>query len=379
MRIAIVITNKAEYNITHYNTQEIGLGKELVKFGHDVDIFCFSENHRNPVAIVGDQQSGLTLHFYKGFSIPGRQTWPIDLQRLLSRRYYDFAHFHEYPWVMPALGSHYMKKRGTKTILIQGMYQDFQPGVKRLYNKLYDRIFLPRLVKSIDAVICKSEAARDYMRKKGFCSKVLHVIPVGLDVGRLRSNEESSETSVLIEKKLSPFKRRLLYVGLLEKRRNPFFLLQLLERLLQNSSEYVLVIVGQGPLSKDVRKYIQKKGLERHIIWINSILHEQIACVYKLTDIFLLPSAFEIFGMTLLEALYFNMKVITTPTGGANQIIRDEGMGHKLPLDTEKWTSAIDAYYRNGHSKVEGRQYIETNFSWPSIARQYTSLYQELS
>jgi len=45
-RIAFVITNKAELNLSHYNNQELGKAKELARRGNDVDIFVYSKRHK---------------------------------------------------------------------------------------------------------------------------------------------------------------------------------------------------------------------------------------------------------------------------------------------------------------------------------------------
>lgn len=379
MRIAIVITNKIEYNISHYNTQEIGLGRALVRRGHTVDIFCFSQMRKRSTVEAQDSGVQLRVHFYDGISMPGRQTWPSNLYRLLERERYDIAHVHEYPWIVPTLASKFLKQRGAKTILIQGMYQDFGSRIKGMYNVAFDALFLHALRKHIDFVICKSDSAKEYMNKKGFSADQTRVIPIGLDVERFEHCIGVWNGLENIIRKISSFSRRLLYVGILEERRNPLFLLKLLQRLLGINNHYVLIIVGAGPMENDVHDYVQKNGLTSHVVWVPAVPHQYIAKVYELADIFLLPSDYEIFGMVLLEALYFNQKVITTPTAGARQIIKNESIGSILPLDYEEWARCIEQYYENNVQKTDTKTYIQDNFSWSSIVKQYESVYYGLS
>lgn len=378
MRIAIVVTNKTEYNISHYNAQEIGLGRALVRRGHKVDIFCYSKFRRERILIEQGFDSHLTLHFYNGIGLPGRQTWPSNLYEQLEREQYDIAHLHEYPWIVPTLASKFLKQNGTKTILIQGMYQNFDSTAKGLYNVFFDKLFLGELRKNIDFVICKSDAAQAYMNRKGFIENKTRVIPVGLDVERFESRNEMWSDLDSFLHRISSFSRRLLYVGILEDRRKPLFLLELLKRLLITNNQYVLIIVGDGPLARDIREFIRKNSLEYHVVWIPDVPHQYIARVYELADILLLPSTYEIFGMVLLEALYLNKPVITTPTAGARQIIKNEKIGTILPLRHDEWIERIEQHYNNNRHSEDTKTYVQQKFSWSSIAEQYESVYNTI-
>ena len=376
--IAIVLANRSEYNISHYNSQEIGLGKELVRLGNDVDIFCMSKSRNEAIDLFAHANHRLQVHFYRGVPIPGSQTWPVDLRNLLARKHYDVAHLHEYPWILPALTSRFFKDVGTKTILVQGMYSDFESWPKHFYNVFYDAVVFPILCRNLDGAIFKTQGARQYLTRKGFRAKASRVVHVGLDTEQfLEHNSGSTELAAGIER-LMKYPRRILYVGRLEERRNPKFLIDLFESLVLKNKAYGLFIVGDGPWTQRLELEIHKKDLDSHVVWLRSLPHKSMPLVYRSCAILLLPSSYEIFGMTILEALYFNLAVITTPTAGALEILRPGFHSYVLPLELDRWADRIERSFDTPAVEASSNEYILNSFLWPRLAKEYAEFYDEL-
>lgn len=69
---------------------------------------------------------------------------------------------------------------------------------------------------------------------------------------------------------------------------------------------------------------------------------EELSNIYKISDIFLLPTEYEIFGMVLLEAMYFGLPVITTYNGGSSTIIENGKNGFICSkLDKAEWKEIV--------------------------------------
>ena len=68
-----------------------------------------------------------------------------------------------------------------------------------------------------------------------------------------------------------------------------------------------------------------------------------LAGVYGLADIFLLPTEYEIFGMVLLEAMYYHSVVLTTLNGGSSTLIDNGKNGFVLTLNNANdWADCIE-------------------------------------
>ena len=108
-------------------------------------------------------------------------------------------------------------------------------------------------------------------------------------------------------------KKILLYVGTLEQRRNPLFLLEVLEHL---STDFVLLIVGDGDLRHEMEREIKQKQLQNRCFMLGKRNQKELPSLYKAADLFLLASEYEIYGMVILEAMYFGIPTITTNLAG---------------------------------------------------------------
>lgn len=85
----------------------------------------------------------------------------------------------------------------------------------------------------------------------------------------------------------------------------------------------VLLMVGDGPDRHDAEAYAIKKGFNSQVKWLgNSTEIDRILCF---TDLFLLPSEKESFGLAALEAMANRTPVISTNTGGLPEV-NDHGV-----------------------------------------------------
>ena len=79
-----------------------------------------------------------------------------------------------------------------------------------------------------------------------------------------------------------------------------------------------LLMVGEGPEKRKAELLVRKLGISEKVIFLgNSHEIEKLLCY---TDVFLLPSESESFGLAALEAMAANTAVISTNTGGLPEV-----------------------------------------------------------
>lgn len=87
----------------------------------------------------------------------------------------------------------------------------------------------------------------------------------------------------------------------------------------------ILIMVGDGPERFEAEEYAKKKQLQYKIKWVgNSTEIDRILCF---SDLFLLPSEKESFGLAALEAMANSTPVISTNTGGLPEVNIDQVTG----------------------------------------------------
>ena len=179
-------------------------------------------------------------------------------------------------------------------------------------------------------------------------------------------------------------KFRLLYVGKIEPRRNVYFLVDLFISLEKEYPETELIIVGDGE-----KKYVQnfldeispyiKAGKIRYF---KRATQKELVSVYKNSNLFIFTSNYEIFGMVLLEAMYFGLPVISSMNGGASVLIQEDKNGYimqgfQIELWKERIVEIMRDYEKYKRMKESAHQRVVDKFLWDKLADQFIKGYQE--
>lgn len=91
-----------------------------------------------------------------------------------------------------------------------------------------------------------------------------------------------------------------LNVGRLHRQKNQMFLLEVFSKILEEDSNALLLIVGAGELEGELKSRANSIGVASKVRWIKSC--EDMPSIYWASDVFLLPSLFEGFPFSLIEA-----------------------------------------------------------------------------
>lgn len=118
-----------------------------------------------------------------------------------------------------------------------------------------------------------------------------------------------------LENEVNPFenntdKYNFAYVGRLSTEKNPLFLIDVFEKVVQKDKRFYLTIIGDGYLYEDVKKKINEKSLEQNIRLLG--FQKNPYPYIKYADGVLLCSKWEGMPNVVIESLYLNTPVITT-------------------------------------------------------------------
>jgi N-acetyl-alpha-D-glucosaminyl L-malate synthase BshA len=91
-----------------------------------------------------------------------------------------------------------------------------------------------------------------------------------------------------------------------------------------------LVLIGDGPERSRIERLVHERGLGGRVRFLGKQLH--VAPILQKTDLFLLPSETESFGLAALEALSCGVPVLASRVGGLPEVISDGKNGALVPL-----------------------------------------------
>lgn len=368
--LVIVRTGGSIINLSSYNCQELGLAQSLTQKGLKVSLILAGRiNEEKEIEYKG---SKIRIYFLKYISLNQALSYFFNLHSLLSQLRPTIIQIHEFGMAMSYSTLRWAIKRKIKIVLIQGSYQTTQKPFYKQLEKLYNRTFGKYLLNHVNSIGCKSLMASQYIHK--YTTKLTHAAYIGLDIDKFQKETEIDWVNKLHlnENKI------LLYIGELEKRRNPLFLVQVMEKM---PSNYVLLIVGDGPLYKAVEEYSKSHKLTKKIRLLGRLKQEEIPSLYKISDLFLLPSSYEIYGMVILESMYFGTPVISTMNAGAEILIEHnrDGIIMNETLNVDHWAQKIQKIVESPETlkemSIKASLKIKDNFIWDKACENFLKIY----
>lgn len=157
-----------------------------------------------------------------------------------------------------------------------------------------NRLFIPFLKQTANRYAACSENAGKVL----FGNKLFEVIPDVIETSRFRFDATIRHT--VREREDCKHKYVVGTVGRVTEAKNPFFAVDVMERILAQFANVEYWWIGSGALDNELRDYIAKKGLQEKIRLFGS--REDVNELYQAMDLFFMPSEFEGFGMACVEA-----------------------------------------------------------------------------
>ena len=262
-------------------------------------------------------------------------------------------------------------------------YSPFNKNYNRMC-RVFDALFVGRYRRRGTRFLTKSELARKFLLEKRLSPEQVTTVGVGIDGELLRDRPDAGQTELEQKMRAQKTGLKLLYIGRIEPRRDPFFLLDVLAEVRKSDPDTCLYIIGDGDAEHldSVKAAIGEKGLERCVFWQKKAPQYQMKGVYQQADLFLLPTEYEIFGMVLLEAMFFRRVVLTTPNGGADMLLRSGENGLVLEKsDPARWAKALldTAADPEKKARMEQAAYetvIHEN-TWDALAGRFLAVYEK--
>lgn len=202
-----------------------------------------------------------------------------------------------------------------------------------LYPELHTRakrLFFPLAIRAsarqADALTAVSESTRqDAIRVLGISPEKIVATQLGVDP-TFRPINDAAIKRKIAEKYDLP-ERFILYVGLLEPRKNLPMLIRAYKRLIDGGENFKLVLVGRyGWMYEELLRQINNLDLEEMVHFTGYVSQEDLPLVYNLSSLFVYPTLYEGFGLPALEAMACGVPVITTDVSSLPEIVGEAGI-----------------------------------------------------
>lgn len=101
------------------------------------------------------------------------------------------------------------------------------------------------------------------------------------------------------------------------------------------------IIIGEGPVRKEIENKIKKLNLKNNVFLLGSLNKSKTYSCLKISNFFILYSSYEGFAHVILEAMYFNNIVIATNVGGNKEIIKNNENGYLINFNDKQKMNEI--------------------------------------
>lgn len=363
--LVIVRTSGSILDLKTYNCQELGLARALSRKGWKVSLILAGRESSS--FKFGD----VSVFCCKLYAMNQQLAYFEGISDLLKRLSPTIIQIHEIGLLMSWVVACWSKKNDVPCVLIQGNYRTTQKPILKQFECLFNWTFGKSILKKIKAVGYKTQMAQCYVRKFS-CIKSFPTY-IGLDESKLQSEQiRDWKKELNIENK-----HVLLYVGNFESRRNPIFLLKVLQNL---PSSVCLLMAGDGNQFMETTEYVKKWDLSDRCFLLGKLRQDELASLYKNADLFLLASNYEIYGMVILEAMYFGVPVISTLTAGSESIIENGKNGIIIKeLDEIIWGRQIQEILQSPElltkMKKSAIEKINNKLLWDKAVDRFVDLY----
>ena len=152
------------------------------------------------------------------------------------------------------------------------------------------------------------------------------------------------------------------------------------------------LVIGGGSTSKagqtelevlaDMKRIIAEKDMGSRVHITGYIPDEHLVATYRQAAMFVLPSLFEPFGMTALEAMACGRPVVASRLGGIREVVTSEESGMLVdPADPVEFSAAIIRLLNDepfaGRIGEQGRHIVRERYSWEAIAARHIEFYEK--
>ena len=289
------------------------LGIELSKKGHEIHFITYSQPVRLDALSSNLHYHEVNVPDYPLFKYePYELALSSKLYDVISKYEIDVLHVH---YAIPHAYAAYMAKKilnengyeipivttlhGTDITLV-GNHPFYKPAVTFSINKS-------------DIVTCVSKSLMEDTRQFFGIEREIKVIPNFIDIDKYSALHNTCEKNVIAQgdekiivhiSNFRPLKRIIDVIKIFEK--------------INSKINSKLIMVGDGPEKKKAKDYLRKNNLKNRVIFVGKTNEvDQILCS---SDLFLLPSEKESFGLAALEAMALKVPVVSTNTGGLPEL-----------------------------------------------------------
>ncbi|WP_374494568.1 glycosyltransferase [Zoogloea sp.] len=294
----------------------------------------------------------------------------------------DIVHLHSL-WTYPSYVAWRVAKRIGIPLVLSARSNLYAASLKRSAWKkgLAKVAFVSQLLEDVECIHATSDEEASEIEALGL-KKAVRVVGNGVSVSEFDVLPERTSAKAHLD--LSDESFVLLFFSRVHPRKGLHRLVSVWSALAKEHENLVLVVAGpnEDPVYfSEILKSVRDKGLESRFKYLGMLGGQSRLAVMSASDVFVLPTDFENFGMAIAEAMAARLPVITTHGTPWRELPKVDA-GWWIDTSEEALMSALlnalSLKDRLPNMGVNGRRFVEEHYGWGAAAKEMRRVYEEI-
>jgi len=169
------------------------------------------------------------------------------------------------------------------------------------------------------------------------------------------------------------------FLGRITFQKGPEYFIEAACKVLERDKNVRFVMAGTGDLMEKMIKRVAKLKISSHFHFTGFLKGENVDRMFAMSDVYVMPSVSEPFGISPLEAMRSNVPVVISKQSGVAEVLN-----HVMKVDFWDVDAMADAIYGLLHYKSINDMFINlgseevNNLKWESAARKVADVYESV-
>jgi glycosyltransferase involved in cell wall biosynthesis len=292
--------------------------------------------------------------------------YAVVASTIAANNQFDVIHAHDWLTYPAGIAA---KKISGKPLVVHMHATEYDRSGENINPNVYD--IERKGMEEADKVICVSHFTRNI---------VINRYGINPDkVVTVHNAVEPSYTQDFSDLKRNVKEKVVTFLGRVTFQKGPDYFVEAAYKVLQKDKNVRFVMAGSGDMLNRMIKRVAQLRVSTHFHFTGFLQGEEVDRMFALSDVYVMPSVSEPFGISPLEAMRSNVPVIISKQSGVSEVLR-----YALKIDFWDIDDMADAIYGLLHYdalsimfKKYGKQEVES-LKWENAAMLVRDVYQSL-
>ncbi|MCH3923403.1 MAG: glycosyltransferase family 4 protein [Bacteroidales bacterium] len=184
----------------------------------------------------------------------------------------------------------------------------------------------------------------------------------------------------IINKNNNPFNKKIVtFLGRITFQKGPDYFVEAAEKVLNKDKDIIFVMAGSGDMLNRMVALVAKKGISKNFFFTGFLKGSDVDYLFSMSDVYVMPSVSEPFGISPLEAMRSNVPVIISKQSGVSEVV-----SYAIKVDFWDIDKMSDAIYALTHYSALSNMLINQGnkeikkIGWDKAADNVINIYKQL-